>query len=412
MPPVESMSWKRFASTLILFLLLPAPRVSAQTGASVTGVEVSYRFGEEFTISGRVAPGTEFKSIDLQIAFPGDPRILSVPIRSGTDGAFTFTHLIADRFVRAFSTVSYEFVLTGSDDEVTTDGPYSFFYADNRFDWQELADEPVSVHWYAGDAAYARQVLDAALDGLARSQAMLDHAPLPIIEIYAYATLDDYQFARGQFGQTWSGGHTDPSTGIVLAALPPGPEVHLEIERKVPHEVAHVSLFNAVGAGFWNLPVWLNEGYASILETIPNPDYDFLVSTAIAGEGLIPLADLCVAFPRDASGALLAYAESTSVVRYVDGAYGPAGLRALIDAYAAGASCEQGPLVEPIGQDLAGLEQDWLAVVQAGPDPAASREVDPAVLGPLLVIFAAVILGPGLVLIGSGLRRGLADDGK
>ncbi len=373
---------------------------------------MSYRFGEDFTISGQIAPGTEFKSIDLQIAFPGDPRILSVPIHPGANGAFTFTHLIADRFVRAFSTVSYEFVLTGSDDEVTADGPYSFFYADNRFDWQELADEPVSVHWYAGDAAYARQVLDAALDGLARSQAMLDHVTLPSVEIYAYATLEDYQFARGQFGQTWSGGHTDPSTGFVLAALPPGPEVQLEIERKVPHEVAHVSLFHAVGAGFWNLPVWLNEGYASMLETIPNPDYDFLVSTAITGEGLIPLADLCAAFPRDASGALLAYAESTSVVRYVAGAFGPAGLRALINAYAGGASCEQGPLVEPIGRDLAGLEQDWLDSVLAGAEPAASGAVDSAVIVPLLVVFAAVILGPGLVLIGSGLRRGLSDDRK
>jgi hypothetical protein len=271
----------------------------------------------------------------------------------------------------------------------------------------------VTVHWYAGDAAYARQVLDAALDGLQRARMILENETLPQINLYAYASLSDYQFARGQLGQAWSGGHTDPSTGVILVALPPGPEVRIEIERKVPHEVAHVELFQSTGAGFRNLPVWLNEGFASMLETTPNPDYDFLVAASLESGDHIPLADLCAAFPRDASGALLAYAESASVVRYIEATYGPAGVRALIDSYAAGASCAQGPLVPPIERDLAALDRDWQEIAADGgsqsgdkPDPVGMAD-----LAPFLVIFAAVILGPGLVILGAGLRRGRSGAG-
>jgi len=407
------MNYVRFASALLLLALLPVTHALAQSNAPITDLEVSYQFGEQVTIEGQVDPDLDFESIDLQIAFPGDPRILSVPITPRPDGSFRFVHLVSDRFIRAFATVGYEFVVTGSDSEVDTFGPFTFFYADNRFSWQTLDSGSVNVHWYVGDAAYARQILDAAVDGLNRSQAILENASLPVIEIYTYASLEDYQFARGQLGQLWSGGHTDPSTGIVLVSLPPGPEVRIEIERKVPHEVAHVNLFQATGVGFWNLPVWLNEGFASMLETTPNPDYDFLVSTGVESGEYIRLADLCAAFPRDASSALLAYAESASVVRHIERAFGPAGLRALIDSYAAGASCEQGPLVPPIGLDLDGLDLDWRAHVIAGIDrqPASSAPPDLAELAPLLVILAAVVLGPGLVIVGSSLRRGRVGGG-
>ncbi|HUF37126.1 MAG TPA: peptidase MA family metallohydrolase [Anaerolineales bacterium] len=407
---------KTFRITLVLLAvcLVPTHRTGAQTGAPIQDVEATYAFGEQFTISGLVETASDFASVDLQIAFPGDPRILSVPIEPGPDGSFAFTHLVSDRFIRAFSTVSYEFVLTATDGAVTTAGPFAFFYSDNRFDWQQLASGSLTVYWYAGDAAYARGILDAAVDGLNRSQALLGHETLSQIEIYAYASLEDYQFARGHFGQTWAGGHTDPSTGIVLVALPPGPEIRIEIERKVPHEVAHVSLFHATGAGFWNLPAWLNEGYASMLETTPNPDYQFLVAARLeAGEG-IPLTDLCGAFPRDASGALLAYAQSDSVVRHIVRVYGPGGLRTLVGSYAAGASCEQGPLVAPIALDLAGLDRAWReqALAAANSRPSAAGRPDLAELAPWLAVFAAVILGPGLVLIGTGLRRGGFGGGR
>ena len=397
----------RFWFALFCLIVLPAPRVFAQNDAPITGVDVAYQFGEQFTIEGLVDPAADLESVDIQIAFPGDPRILSVPIRPGPDGFFRFTHLVSDRFVRAFSNVGYEFVLTETGGRVDTLGPFSFFYTDNRFEWQALGSGSVNVHWYAGDAAYARRILDAAVDGLDRSQAILENDALPTVEIYAYASLADYQFARGQLGQLWSGGHTDPSTGIVLVSLPPGPEVQIEIERKIPHEVAHVNLFQATGAGFWNLPVWLNEGFASILETTPNPDYEFLVSTRVESGESIPLADLCAGFPRDASGALLAYAESASVTRFIEETYGPAGLRFLVDSYAAGASCEQGPLVDPLGLDLTGLDSAWRDQVprEAGGGQALQGP-DLSALAPMLVILAAVVLGPGLVLIGSGLRRG------
>ena len=56
----------------------------------------------------------------------------------------------------------------------------------------------------------------------------------------------------------------------------------------------------------------------------------------------MPIADICDAFPLDASRAYLAYAKSQSFVRFLRDTYGTASLQALVSAYADGLGCEQG----------------------------------------------------------------------
>jgi hypothetical protein len=122
----------------VILILAAATRAAAQEVAPIADSQVTYVFGEQFTITGAVDPQAEYASIDVHITFPGDPRILSVPIVPGPTGAFTFTHLVSDRFIRAFATVTYEFILTDTDGAISEIGPFSFYYADNRFEWQDL----------------------------------------------------------------------------------------------------------------------------------------------------------------------------------------------------------------------------------------------------------------------------------
>jgi hypothetical protein len=51
---------------------------------------------------------------------------------------------------------------------------------------------------------------------------------------------------------------------------------------------------------------------------------------------------LCSTFPREASGAFLAYAQSESFVHYLYGKYGTPGLMNLFKAYAGGIGCGEG----------------------------------------------------------------------
>ncbi len=384
-----------------LLLGVTAP-VEAQGVAPVSEVEVSYTFGEKITFKGRVAPGASALSINLQI--PGDVQSLTADVTPDAAGGFEYAHLISERFVQAFSTVEFRFFATLADGQVVGSDIFTFYYEDNRFGWQVLEAAPFRVHWYAGDAAFAQAVLDAAEFGRTRASDTLGVGGPGLVDIYAYGSLADYQFMRGQLGQLWAGGHADPAAGLIIVSLPPGAEQQLEIERKIPHEVGHLVLYQATGAGFWNLPPWLNEGFASLMETFPNPDYAFLVNAGLADGTLIPLADLCEAFPRDASGALLAYAESASFVGYVLERYGPAGLRTLVEGYAGGAGCEFGPQGPPFNTTLAALESDWQTRLAVPPAPV-DVPAPAADLLPWLAITAATLLGPVLLLAGMLFKR-------
>jgi hypothetical protein len=75
---------------------------------------------------------------------------------------------------------------------------------------------------------------------------------------------------------------------------------------------------------------------------------------------LIPLVDLCDPFPANPDVALLSYAQSASIVRYIRDRYGGSGIRALLTAYADGAGCEGG-VIQALNTTPERLDLDWRA---------------------------------------------------
>ncbi|MCW5878515.1 MAG: hypothetical protein KIS80_06575 [Anaerolineales bacterium] len=236
---------------------------------------------------------------------------------------------------------------------------YSFFYDDNRYAWNSYQDGPFTLHWYAGDAGYAASILAAARQGVLRTQALLPGAQLAAATLRVYEEAADVQLIAGRSGITWQAGHTDPAAGLLLLALPPGPNQSLEVQRQVPHEVAHLMLYQTLGPEpYARLPVWLNEGIAAQAELYSDPEAAALLAAA-AGQGdLLPLAALCASFPQDAASARLAYAQAGDFVRYLVETYGQTGFRLLVDAYLHDGECLGAPQ-QDFGTDLNGLQAAW-----------------------------------------------------
>jgi len=163
-----------------------------------------------------------------------------------------------------------------------------------------------------------------------------------------------------------------------------------------------VMLYRSAGNGYANLPVWLSEGMASLVELYPNPDYEQALTLASQNNSLIAIAELCDTFPREASGAYLAYAESQSFVRFLHNSYGATTLFSLISAYADGLGCEQG-VVRAMGTSLASLDARWRETV-LGQNVAI---VTLRNMLPFLGLFVFLLLIP---LIGF-LQRRPEDDG-
>jgi hypothetical protein len=268
---------------------------------------------------------------------------------------------------------------------------YHFTYLDNRFNWQELISEPFHIYWYEGEIILAQDVLDAALAGQTKTLALLQQPPdLEPIVIFIYDSEDDLQSTLSFVGQNWVGGYADPVLGSIVVALPPAVDQPLEIQRLIPHEVAHILLYRFMGAEFDYLPAWLNEGIASQMETYSHPDYDLVLERANEEGELIPFSYLCEGIPPDEELAFLAYAQADSLVKYIQNKYGLSGLQSLINAYDQGVSCQRGVELS-LGITLSELEKDWLL-------ERFNRVTFLALIYVLAAVLVALVIGLGVYI--------------
>jgi hypothetical protein len=275
----------------------------------------------------------------------------------------SYQYPVSARLLHPFARIFFWYRLTLQGGEIYTSPQFSFDYVDNRFPWQTLEDASVRLHWFAGDISFGQAAFDLAHIGLQVVNALIPATPLGLrqnepIDIYIYATPTDVQNALSLGGQPWMAGQASPDLGVALVSISAGAGQTIAMLRQIPHELAHVMLYRYTGAAYNQLPTWLREGIASLAELYPNADYIQVLGIATQNQTLLPIPDLCGLFPQDASGALLAYAESASFTRYLHEAYGISGLLTLIQAYSDGLDCEQGA-ARALGSPLSQLDQQW-----------------------------------------------------
>lgn len=351
---------KLFFFLLLLVLVVPFPfSVSAQETVTVLDQEVEYTFGDKVTFRVSYESETPVESIALIIQAPGFPSFVgAVPFTDDGEGAFVY--LVSERPLPSFSSISYQFQFTLSTGVLVSSPSYHFTYLDNRFNWQELINDPFRIYWYEGEITLAQDVLDAALAGQTKMLELLQQPPdLEPIVIFIYDSEEDLQSTLTFVSQKWVSGYADPARGSIVVALPPAIGQPLEIQRLIPHEIAHILLYRYLGSEFEYLPAWLNEGIASQMELYSLSEYELILDRAHEENNLIPLAHLCQAFPPDGELAVLAYAQADSVVEYIQSKYGLPGLQSLINAYDQGVSCERGVELS-LGITLQELENDWM----------------------------------------------------
>ena len=385
----------------IVVILLTSGFYAAPVAAQSAGfpVRARYSFGTQIVYQGQLPPGSLVDSATLFYLSEGELDTHHGDAKLAKDGWLIYTADLTTDPIRAFSTVVYWFEVTLKDGTTIQSQRGSLYYEDNRFQWATRESKDFRVHWYEGDAGFAQSLLDVADLGLENIQKYLPLKQTSRVEIYAYDSAQDMRATLQTLGKNWVGAHTDPDLGVMVVSLPRGPEQRLEMERQIPHELMHMLIYQWLGSGYGNLPAWLNEGLASVAELYPNPDYIILLEKAQSKDELLPIATLCQTFPRDASGAFLAYAEATSFTRYLHQQYGTTGLQALAKTYADGMSCERGVQVA-LGSTLTQLEWHWRG--EALRENAALKAL--ANLTPWLVVLVLALIVP-LSLAVASIRR-------
>ncbi|MDX1435574.1 MAG: peptidase MA family metallohydrolase [Anaerolineales bacterium] len=385
--------WLAAAALLAAFVAGPMRGASAQAEMDVMGESVEVAFGDSLVFTARLILPDEEGAVMLFVQPREGFQTSSVELSPGITGRIRHELELGSTFFPPFSDVQYWYQWEGLSGETLVSPTFSFKYEDNRFNWRTIESAPIRLHWVEGDLAFARQALDVARESFNAIEEELpfgdNGAARDWIDVYVYRTGADLQSALSLGGENWLAGHADPQLGVLLVSIPPGPEAALEMERQIPHEIAHVMLYRHVGPEYKDIPVWLNEGFASLSELYPNPNYPFLLNSAYEEELLFSMDDLCRTFPATASDTVLAYAQAASFTNFIHDEYGKSGVNALINEYADGKSCERGAEAA-VGKTLSALERDWRQVA-FGEDAWKG-------LIPWLGIFALIFVPLGITL--------------
>jgi hypothetical protein len=360
-----------------IIILLRISGASAQSMRGFSNLQVHYNFGDQVVFQSTLDETTGIENIFLFLEQSGEDTLVR-PAEISPNGIVETILDLKQYPLRPYATVSYYFRLKTVNGDSYESERGSFEYVDNRFRWDLLEDKSFQVYWYGRDVTFGQSILNVAHAGLESAQRYIN-APLPMpLKIYVYENATDLQFALALSQQNaWVAGHASPDLNTILVSIPSDPQQQLELERQIPHEIAHILQFSLVGEKYALLPVWLLEGSASLAELYPNPDYPRAIVDAVQSEGILAYDSLCITFPRDASGAFLAYAQSESFIRYIYQNYGTSGLTKLFEVYADGLGCEEGAHAAlGIGlneldfrwqQSSLGINSGWLAARNLSP---------------------------------------------
>lgn len=390
---------------IAMIMLFIVRQAEAQSGIELENVGASYRFGEHITFVATIKPSVTIQSVSIIISDELQGITHTEPLKLPSDGRTEFRFDTQENILRPFTNLKWNYQFTLLDGSIVQSQSFFVRYADNRFNWQTLESGTLRVNWYQGDASFGQAALDAAQSGLGSISRVMTLDLARPVEIFIYANTNDLRGTLVLGGEDWVAGHADPALGVVMVVIEPGPVQGIQMEQRIPHELMHVIMYRSVGKGYQDIPAWLREGTATLAEIYPNADYDRVLATASASNALIPLKDLCVAFPTDVGQAFLAYAEARSFTSYVHSTYGSAGLLSLVSSYADGVDCENGT-ERAFGLSLSALELNWRSSV-LGQNAFLSTLEN---ISPYLVLLCLVLIIPLIGIVSTLRKRGSSNE--
>ena len=395
--------WRSWRSLRLIFLFVvaayalgSAKQTAAQGGIVLENVEAVVVFGEQITFNATIQASQPIQNASIVILDEGHGIAYVQPLIIDADGGTQFVFDARQNALRPFTFIRWHYEFAFTDGAVFQSETFSIRNDDNRFAWQRLESGGLRVFWYAGDSNFAENALNAALAGVRVINELFPVDLNQPIDIFIYPSQNDLAFLGAE---TWTAGHANPALGVVLVAVEPGLEQSLHMNQRIPHELMHVLFYRHIGAGYNDLPAWLREGLATLVEINPTVEYDRALLDASARGTLIPLLELCASFPTQPDSAFLAYAESRSFVTYLRNTFGVSKLIELARAYADGVTCERGTELV-YGTSFEQLEVRWRgATLEENVWGLALRNMIP------YMIICAMVLGIPLLIGFNAMRR-------
>ncbi len=358
-----------YLMALLVATLLATLPVAAQTEVDATH---NYTFGQRATFTLSLPAESEVNTAMFYLRInQAQTEAYEIPIENGQG---SYERDLTQAHFPAYAEITYWWEYEAAPGQQHKLRETTFLYQDNRYRWQTLENGKIVVNWVAGDTNLMVTALDIAQSARGDIQSALQTTGGDVVRLYIYPSQSDLRSALRLTGYEWLGGVAYSDIGVILLNIPPTEGAVVKMRRDIPHELTHKALYDLVGAPGYNAqPIWLREGLASYFEQSPDASYALALEEARQANRLIPMSELCRAFPTARDDIILAYAQSQSFIQYLQRTYGWTRIRMLIAAYANGMDCSVGA-TEALGSDLAMLEREWRVWLEHKGEPAQTPQ--------------------------------------
>ncbi len=117
--------------------------------------------------------------------------------------------------------LQYVWSLTDAVGNEFTTAPQTFLYQDERFPWHTVSGGQVTVHYYAGDEAFGRDILGTAQRTIADLGTRFGVAGTRPIHIVVYGNTRDFAGSLPANSAEWIGGQAHPDLSLIVTGIAP-----------------------------------------------------------------------------------------------------------------------------------------------------------------------------------------------
>ena len=316
----------------------------------------SYPSGITFDLAYTAEETVDRAELFYSIAGNETLNLITPSVQPGPEGEISYPLDLQTYYLPPGVEITYYWRLTGKDGAQAETAPATITWLDTRFNWQTIRTDKIIVSTYDGDAGFAQKILDTAQQAADQIESDLNVQITQPIHIWAYSSTKDFSGTQAPNSESWIAGVAYQPFRLILAVLPTGDTN--EVGRVIPHEMSHQIVYQAIKNPYSGLPTWLDEGLAVVYQHGGKDQYTELVQTA-ADQGLLySVRSLNSGFPYDGGGATLAYAESYSIVTFIQKQWGEQALANMILAYKNGVTNDEAAM-SALGVDIDGLDKMW-----------------------------------------------------
>lgn len=321
------------AMALAIIAVVPAAAFDGFRGSSATS-----SYGDRITFSVGFA-GEAPDRLELLISTPGSDAafVAQATPSSGPLGGAEYIWDTSADYLTPNTVVTYQWrAIIG--DEVVTSPRSTIRYNDDRpgLDWHTARLGEATVHWYGDHEGQARRFGDLTAVGVSQAEELLGTELAGPVDVFVYDSQEDFFGALGPGAREWTGAAAYSEIRTIFMWLGGGSASYLE--QAMVHEVTHIVFHDATANPFHEPASWLNEGFATWSETRSDDGEREVVEQEADGDGLFSFEAITERFPIGDRGALLSYAQGTSMVQLIVDRYGEDALAPIMAAYRDGAS--------------------------------------------------------------------------